>query len=75
MMNRLLAVCFSLDMVREWRELRARRDWDETGCVTHDPSRPCHNHDYAFASPLSSTLVGPSRKKQTTSSLHDEFLP
>ena len=31
-----LAVCFSLDMGREQRELRARRDWDETGCVSHE---------------------------------------
>ena len=62
MMNRLLAVRFALDMGRERRELRARRDWGGTGCVTHDPSRPCHN--YAFASPLSSMLVGPSRKNR-----------
>ena len=47
------------------RELRAGRDWDETGCVTHkyqDPPRPYNN--YAFSSPLSSMLVGPSRKKR-----------
>ena len=63
MMNRLLAVRFSLDMGRERRELGARRDWNGTGCVTHDPSRPCHNN-YAFSSPLSSTLIGPSRKNR-----------
>ena len=60
-------------MGRERRELRAKRDCDEKRlgrdrvCLDPDPSRPYHN--YAFASPLSSTLVGPSRKKQTTSSL------
>ena len=44
-------------MGREWRELRARRDWDEKRL-----GRPYHN--YAFASPLSSTLVGLSRKNR-----------
>ena len=28
--RRLLAVCFSLDIGEQRRELRARRDWDET---------------------------------------------
>ena len=63
-------------MGRERRELRAKRDCDEKRLgrdrVCHareekpdpdpDPSRPYHN--YAFASPLSSTLVGPSRKNR-----------
>ena len=53
--SRSLFLVFLSNMGRERRELRARRDWDETGYVT-DPSP-------AFASPLSSTSSSLEKRK------------
>ena len=62
----LYPVCFSLDVGRERRELRARRDWDETRTrqgvartssvfFFSSRSRPFYRpyHNYAFAFPAS----------------------
>ena len=66
----LLAVRFSLDIGRERRELKARRDWDETrtrqGVSRPRPFfRPYYN--YAFAFP--STLVGSLKREKKSNSL------